>query len=338
MTPLKTFKGNYCNAAMMSFHVIGATDSCLGVSNFNPITNPNAPIPEVINPPNMAWMGNQNRETFYPKVDGGGGRFATSCGDDDVSSPLEFRNCGPSSVGGKINNRCNFDAGDKENLGRDYCMVTVIDDYTSSFHWPQVNFAAMWLRPQWYVVTNSFLSDVQNGGLGLITGGDYTLSNVVPGQWQVATKTVFVGNTQENNAFASNAGPFNPLGLTCDTNAANFCNNVNEGISMPLDNFTVNQRFYNIYDGPNYQDSNAYLNIKKTSLDSTYCAPPTSPTSAAAAKCPPAGPNQKGYMYTRWVFLSPGFPLSKFILPRCGYTPLCYRTFMETRILYNNRR
>lgn len=298
MTPLKTFKGNYCTSAMMSFHVIGATDSCLGVSDFNPIPNPNAPIPEVINPPNMAWMGNQNKETFYPKVDGGGGRFPTSCGDDEVSSPLETRNCGPSSVGGKINNRCNFNAGVK-NLGRDYCMVTVLDDYTSSFHWPQVNFAAMWLRPQWYVVTNSFLSDVQNGGLGLVTGGDYTLSNVVPGQWQVATKTVFVGNTQENNAFASNAGPFNPSGLTCDTTAANFCNNVNEGISMPLDNFTVNQRFYNIYDGPNYQDSNAYLNIKKTSLDSTYCAPPTSPTSPAAEKCPPSGANQKGYMYTR---------------------------------------
>jgi|GEM_PF-392799 len=299
MTPLKTFKGNYCTSAMMSFHVIGATDSCLGVSNFNPITNPNAPIPEVINPPNMAWMGNQNKETFYPKVDDGGGRFPTSCGDDDVSNPLETRNCGPSSVQGKINERCNFNAGVK-NLGRDYCMVTVLDDYTSSFHWPQVNFAAMWLRPQWYVVTNSFLSDVQNGGLGLITGGDYTLSNIVPGQWQVATKTVFVGNTQASNPFASNAGPFNPMsGLTCDTANANFCNNLTEGISMPLDNFTVNQRFYNIYDGPNYQDSNAYLNIKKTRLDTTYCAPPPDKTSPAAVKCPPSGPNQAGYMYTR---------------------------------------
>jgi len=298
MTPLKNFKGNYCTSAMMSFHVIGATDPCLGVSNFNPIPNPDAPIPAAINPPNMAWMGNQNKETFYPKVTGGGGRFPTSCG-DDVSGSLETRNCGPTSVGGEIKDRCNFVSTDK-NKGRDYCMVTVLDDYTSSFHWPQVNFAAMWLRPQWYVVTNSFLSDVQNGGLGLVTGGDYTLSNILPGQWQVATKTVFVGNTQQTNPFASNAGPFNPSsGLTCNTGNANFCNNVNEGISIPIDNFTVNQRFYNIYDGPNYQDSNAYLNIKKTRLDTTYCAPPQTSTSPAAEKCPPSGPNQAGYMYTR---------------------------------------
>jgi uncharacterized protein YjbI with pentapeptide repeats len=299
MTPLKNFKGNYCTSAMMSFHVIGATDPCNGVSNFNPIANPNAPIPAAINPPNMAWMGNQNKETFYPKVTGGGGRFPTSCGDDDVTDPLETRNCGPTSVQGKIKDRCNFVSNDK-NKGRDYCMVTVLDDYTSSFHWPQVNFAAMWLRPQWYLVTNSFLSDVQNGGLGLVTGGDYTLSNILPGQWQVAAKTVFVGNTQQTNPFASNAGPFNPTsGLTCNTGNANFCNNVNEGISMPLDNFTVNQRFYNIYDGPNYQDSNAYLNIKKTRLDTTYCAPPLTSTSPAAEKCPPSGPNQAGYMYTK---------------------------------------
>ena len=69
---------------------------------------------------------------------------------------------------------CQFVA-DVGNLGRDNCMVTVLDRYTSSFHWAQQNFAAIWLRPQWYLYINSFLSDSQNGGLGFVTGGDYSL-------------------------------------------------------------------------------------------------------------------------------------------------------------------
>jgi hypothetical protein len=189
-------------------------------------------------------------------------------------------------------------------------MVTVLDRYTSSFHWPQQNFAAIWLRPQWYLYINSFLSDVQNGGLGFVTGGDYTLSSVIPGLWQLATKSVFVGETQSDNPLASNAGPFNPLkstdmmisGLICDNQDANHCRSANEGISIPIDNFAVNQRFYNIYDGPNYQDSNAYLDITETNL-SPVCMP------GGAANCPQFGPGagQPAWMYTR----VPGIPQNK---------------------------
>ena len=35
---------------------------------------------------------------------------------------------------------------------------------------------------------------------------------------------------------------------------------------MSLDNFGVNQRLFNIYDGPSFQDSNAYLDITPTTL------------------------------------------------------------------------
>ena len=50
-------------------------------------------------------------------------------------------------------------------------------------------------------------------------------------------------------------------------NETNYCIDVNQGITLPLSNFGVNQRFFNIYDGPSFQDSNAYLNMNKTILE-----------------------------------------------------------------------
>ena len=48
------------------------------------------------------------------------------------------------------------------------CAATVLDHFTSAFHWAEYNIAAIWLRNQWYLMTNSVLSDVQNGGLTFI--------------------------------------------------------------------------------------------------------------------------------------------------------------------------
>ena len=39
------------------------------------------------------------------------------------------------------------------------CAVTVLDHFTSSFHWAEGNVSAIWLRPQWYLLTNSVISD-----------------------------------------------------------------------------------------------------------------------------------------------------------------------------------
>jgi hypothetical protein len=84
-------------------------------------------------------------------------------------------------------------------------------------------------------------------------------------------RTVFVGQTQEGNAFATAAGPkLNAAtGLKCAGNANGFCIFGKDGISIPTDNFLNYQRFYNIYDGPVYQESNAYLNIKGTKIENT---------------------------------------------------------------------
>ena len=241
MTPLKLFRGNYCTTAMNSFNTVGATDSCLGLAELGPVNNSLLPAPK-----------RNETDMYYPIVSGfggGGGRFPTRCDKDDCTTV----------------DKCS-------NGARENCMVTVLDRYTSSFHWTEVNFAAIWLRPQWYLVTNSVLSDVQSGGLSFVGGGDYTGSNFIQGQWMLARKNVFIGNTQKDNAYASNAGPFNPKGLACADGQTNRCYLKAEGISMPLNAFSNFQRLFSIYDGPAYQETNAYLDITKTAI--TDCPAP----------------------------------------------------------------
>ena len=268
ITPLKSFVGNSCVSSQNAFITIGQTTPCFGVVNNSdtgapqvlPVPNPLAPTPS-----------DPNYDSYYPKVNPSGSRIATqcppnldcSCGDATGAS------CPSKMPGVPI---CGA-AG-----GQQYCMITQLDHFTTSFNWAQTNYAALWLRPQWYLVTNSAITDVQNGGLTMVSGGGYTNSDQVPGYWALAHKNVFVGATQPGNPFAMNAGPFNPTTLnmtpslacaprpgTTQAEAA-FCLNVDQGITMSLDNLAVNQRLFNIYDGPSFQDSNAYLDINATTL------------------------------------------------------------------------
>ena len=247
-TPLKLFRGNYCTTAMNSFNTVGQTDNCLGLAELGPVSNSLVPNPT-----------RNEADMYYPITKGfggGGGRFPTRC-DGDTADCSTVDICGYSN--------------------RDNCMVTVLDRYTSSFHWAQGNFSAIWLRPQWYLVVNSVLSDVQSAGLSFVTGGDYTASNFIPGQWMLARKNAFIGNTQENNPYASNAGPFSPGGLACADGATNRCYSKAEGISMPLNAFSNFQRLFSVYDGPAYQETNAYLDITPTDIKD----------------CPAPNPNQQ---------------------------------------------
>src|SRR6185437_5905428 len=47
-----------------------------------------------------------------------------------------------------------------------------------------------------------------------------------------------------------------------------------EEISMPKDNFVVNQRLFNIYDGPSYEDSNGFLDITPRTFTCTLVGAP----------------------------------------------------------------
>jgi len=80
------------------------------------------------------------------------------------------------------------------------------------------------------------------------------------------------------NTLVSNVGAFNKYSkMICEDMLdpklkahlipAAICLSRNEGISIPTDNFLNYQRLYNIYDGPVYQEANAYVHIKKTPVD-----------------------------------------------------------------------
>ena len=129
-----------------------------------------------------------------------------------------------------------------------YCAVTVLDHFTSSFHWAETNFSAIWLRPQWYLVDNSVLTDVQNGGLSFITSGTYDRSAVIEGDWAVVQDQRLrrqyarrIGTTP----YASNLTPFQHG--TAETWRRLPCGNGNppippaasrhEGVSIPLEQF-----------------------------------------------------------------------------------------------------
>jgi len=280
LTPLRKFVGNSCTGAMNSFNTVGNTAACVG-SGFDPpfiptIQNPfNLPKPcdqfnpAVLGPPPdnkiigfkpeaCANAAHMDADMYYPKVSGT--RNATVCDPEKANCRDTIPCAFPDALGG--------------------CAVTVIDQYTSSFHMgAETNFGAIWLRgPSWFLITNSALTDTQNAGLTIISGGGYTSSDALPGRWVLARKTVFVGSTQDDtlpgaSGFASAYGPFNPKGgLPADGNkcSGNHCLSIPDGISVPVNNFVMSQRMFNIYDGPAYQDSNAYLDIRKLAI--TDCA------------------------------------------------------------------
>ncbi len=259
-SPLQKFVGNSCVSAQNSLITVGNTAPCFGVvANSDSgapimtvVPNPLAPTPPT--PPSTTLS--PQADAYYPKINSSGYRTPTLC--------PSGQNCAavPTCANGQEAN----------------CAVTTIDHYTTSYNWAQTNLSAIWLRSQWYLLSNSAITDVQNGGLTFVSGGGYSYSDEIPGYWALAHKDVFIGNTQTGNPFALNAGPFNPSsGVTCakrtDNGAVNasFCMNANQGISMSLDNFALNQRLFNIYDGPSFEDSNAYLNITPTTL--TGCTP-----------------------------------------------------------------
>jgi hypothetical protein len=260
-SPMYEFYKNSCTSASTSFNTINSTFACNGVGtdvapdiHLNPIPNPVASTA----PP-----------AYFPNIPGGG-RLATRCpAGMNCADTVKVPTCSEEDT--------RYGKGQKGN-----CMVTVLDQYTTSFNYSETNLAAVWLRPQWYLFLNSAITDVLNGGITFVTGGGFTRSDAIGGYWSLARKSVFVGNTQDSNPYAANDGPFNPGGLQCATNQAayqsrpgNYCISPDDGMVMQLSNFGVNQRFFNIYDGPSYEDSNAYANITPTYL--SKCDPTMGP-------------------------------------------------------------
>jgi hypothetical protein len=255
-TPLEKFYGNTCSTAMNAFNEVGNLGSCIG-SGGSPTND--AYLPAVTNDLlNQFPPQTEAGKNYWPRISGGF-RKATKCPAGDTTGDCSsVRICG--------------DGDGSPNSPSANCDATVLDHFTSSFTWADQNFAAIWLRNQWNIVTDSAITDAQIGGLNFVTGGGYTRSDAIRGLFQLARKSVFVGNTQTaaSDPFAENGGPFNTdSGLTCDDKkqeSINYCLNAKAGMLMQLSNWGVGQRLLSIYDGPFFDDSNSFLDISPTTL------------------------------------------------------------------------
>jgi hypothetical protein len=259
--PLKLFQRNFCSTAQNSLMTIGNIGVCKGVKTLDETDDDPYEFKPVVNPFAASYKNvPEVHPLLYPNISTGGFLQPWLC--DEVADPACQQASAKACTKGMTEN----------------CVVNVIDSYTSSFHWAQQNFAAIWLRGNWFLFTDSALTDVLQGGLTMVSGGSW--DQVINQYWALTRKSVFVGTTQDGNPYALNVGPANPNSpLQCDYRSpATYCrvlkkqdplpdptdHTKDEGINLPLDNFAVYQRLYSIYDGPVYQDSNAFLHIKTT--------------------------------------------------------------------------
>ena len=146
----------------------------------------------------------------------------------------------------------------------------MLDHFTSSFNWAAGAVSAVWLRPLWYLVDNSVFTDVQNAALTFVSGGDFTHSSLIPatGRWRETQSSSATPRTKKLKPLIIHAGPFNERRLKCDDpqgkGVPNYCVSTPEGVTFPVSSFFNNQRMFNIYDGPAYEDTNAFLDITTT--------------------------------------------------------------------------
>ena len=276
-SPLETFIGNSCSTAMEGFVEVGALNACNGVNEVDPTRYKSKKSTLVMLPsPEAPATSDTN---YWPNVTGL--RLPTRCKDADYGSTTadcsHVAKCASS-------NEAN-------------CDVVVLDKFTTAFNSAETNFAAIWMRSLWSLAVDSVVADPQNAGLNFVTSGGYDAASVFPGYWGLVRQTAFIGSSQWQNSqykdglaanpYTSNAGPFNPFkatigsgadstinGLVCAPdpftgNANNaYCMSQNDGVSFQVTNFGGFQRLFSVYDGPIFQDSNAYLDIHPTFLTS----------------------------------------------------------------------
>ena len=252
--PFLNFVSNSCGAAMTALQTTGASAACKGVTSSDADQGDPLKLHAVPNP-------TPTPDASYPRLNGDLRQKATVC---DVAK----QDCSAVPL-------CNGIGTALEN-----CAATVIDHFSTSFNWAQFNFAAVLLRNWWYLLTDSSITDVQNGGLQMITGGGYSRSDAAQGFWNLSTHNLFVGNTQPivpglndgrvpDNPFASNGGPFNPYALNAGTTplcplgmwGTSFCISKPDGIAFENATFGNSQRLVHIYDGPSFEDSDLFADI-----------------------------------------------------------------------------
>ncbi|MFC3228218.1 hypothetical protein ACFOGJ_13315 [Marinibaculum pumilum] len=285
---LKQFYGNHCASAMHAINVVASLSQCEGIDTFGGGAVPRIEQVEASYAPEPKPFGQGLEDDYYPHMTGY--RIPTAC-----TPSANMNDPGDTCVQmAQAKQQC-------ENEDPDHCAPTVIDSFTTQFNWAETNFGAIWLRSGWNLADRLFMSDVMNGGIGLISGGDYTRSSVPLGYWAVLSHSVFVGQTQKGNGFAAPGGPVGTDGISiCDGRKEGFshgnaCLSKAASVSYPLSNWSTN-RMINIYDGPFYQFANAYLDIERSDCSDMKSCMFMGPPGVRRDRDASGKPAQKGYL------------------------------------------
>ena len=161
------------------------------------------------------------------------------------------------------------------------CAATVLDHYTTSFNFAQKNFSAIWLRPWWKAVVDSSITDQLGPGVTFVTGGGYTRSDSSLGNWNVGLKRRLSWNklslirlTRRRPSLPPISGLLLPMEFPSATTAryrvATACRRTTAS-AFPSPTLMPAKRMFNIYDGPSFQDSSAYLDIRARTISD--CTP-----------------------------------------------------------------
>ena len=159
------------------------------------------------------------------------------------------------------------------------CVTTVLDRFTTSYNWVEVNFGSIWLRPWFYLFLNGAITDQLFGGLTFVTAGSWV--QVPPAYFSLAKDNLFVGTSQYGTGasrFARRSGPI--FAVTADDTLGNYgpcagvnrvtCNLDAEGVGIWSGAFNP-KRLINIYDGPHFADGNLFVNVGAWQCDPQPC-------------------------------------------------------------------
>ena len=143
--------------------------------------------------------------------------------------------------------------------------VLVLSNFTGAFSYAELNFASIWMRTQFFVLTDAWLGEILGGGVNFANSGDPTGISI--GFWGLVYRSVFIGSTQQASLYADFRGPvtpesalvtgvkctklsWGPPGTTNQSLGADMCVLPDAGLVVQYNLAGISQHYFHIYDGP----------------------------------------------------------------------------------------
>jgi len=156
------------------------------------------------------------------------------------------------------------------------CSTGIVDRFTTAFNWAQTNYGSIWFRPWYYLLLNGVVSDQLFGGVTFVTGGSWV--QAPPAYLGLIKNNLFIGTSQQSNAFASRTGPVFRINSNADLTSYPPCafpNGITCNLPVEGTGFWRGElqpkRLINIYDGPQFADGNLFMNIGSWECDPQPC-------------------------------------------------------------------